>query len=153
MLEVCDDLRKLQQTQMDWWWWLSLSLVWWWVQALVVLWCTKTLGNYPGWGAFFNELPGEGTVSVSSNIHYKLHPCCKLPDLQSYCDFGSLFFSSPKHQCDSVEYLHSRYAFQGFLCTSSMKEMVSLSLVQTLHRGFTKMWSWIYFEDSQWSHR
>ncbi len=30
-------------------------------------------------------------------------PCCKLPDLQSYCDFGSSFFSSPKHQCDSVE--------------------------------------------------
>ncbi|CAK9272566.1 unnamed protein product [Sphagnum jensenii] len=36
--------------------------------ALVVLWCTKTLGNYPGWGAFFNELPGEGTVSVMMGI-------------------------------------------------------------------------------------
>ncbi|CAM6023037.1 unnamed protein product [Sphagnum balticum] len=36
--------------------------------VLVVLWCTKTLGNYPGWGAFFNGLPGEGTVSVMMGI-------------------------------------------------------------------------------------
>jgi hypothetical protein len=46
------------------------NLVSWWMQVLVVLWCTRTLGDYPGWSAFFGGLPNEGTVSVSFAPHF-----------------------------------------------------------------------------------
>jgi hypothetical protein len=38
--------------------------------VLVVLWCTRTVGDYPGWSAFFGGLPNEGTVSVSFAPHF-----------------------------------------------------------------------------------
>ncbi|CAM6039241.1 unnamed protein product [Sphagnum compactum] len=56
--------------------------------VLVVLWCTRTLGDYPGWSAFFGGLPNEGTVSVMMAIILFLVPS-KMAEGQKLMDWNT----------------------------------------------------------------
>ncbi|CAK9205862.1 unnamed protein product [Sphagnum jensenii] len=56
--------------------------------VLVVLWCTRTLGDYPGWSSFFGGLPNEGTVSVMMAIILFLVPS-KMAEGQKLMDWNT----------------------------------------------------------------
>jgi sodium-dependent dicarboxylate transporter 2/3/5 len=55
---------------------------------LVLLWCTRTLGNYPGWSNLFDGYPNEGTVSIVMAILLFLVPN-KMAEEQKLMDWST----------------------------------------------------------------
>ncbi|CAK9857695.1 unnamed protein product [Sphagnum jensenii] len=56
--------------------------------VLVLLWCTRTLGNYPGWSNLFDGYPNEGTVSIVMAILLFLVPN-KMAEEQKLMDWST----------------------------------------------------------------
>ena len=67
-----------------------------WEQILVILWCTRTLGDYPGWSDLLGGYPNEGTVAVRCffDSPHETHMHTSLPSHSSLatCIYLQLFY-------------------------------------------------------------